>query len=135
MKKLFLLATFGVVILGGYPYVRARAEFERLRARIEPVLSEPQFETTDSIKARILREAEVMGVPLTPEGVQVVIRDTDRKSLGETMLERPGIEVESKLLIVYVRYPVELWGFRRTFAIDIERPFTARAAIVNPNRD
>jgi hypothetical protein len=132
MRKIIYFAIFLVFIYGGYRYTLAYLNFNRLSSRIDQIISEPQAHTIESMKEYILDEAAKLEITLPVEEIDIEIRETDRASLGETLLERPGIDVESKLLSIQFSYQVEICGISRTYTYDIEKAFTSKTFLVNP---
>ncbi len=135
MKKIIYLAIFLLLIYGGYQYVRAYIDFNTLCGRIDFIVSEPKSHSPDSIVKFILAEAAKLEIPLSEEDVEVTIEKTDRASLGEALIERPGIAVESKLLSIRFQYPVEIAGMTKIFTYDIEKVFTSKASLADRYKD
>jgi hypothetical protein len=132
MKKIIYPAIAFLLVYGGYRYVRAYFDFHSLRSQVDLLISEPQFHTESTLRTQILAKATELGIPLSEEDIEVSIGETDRASLGELLIERPGIEVESKLLTVRFRYPVQIVGLTKAFSYEIEKPFTAKTTLVKP---
>ncbi len=135
MKKIFWLAILSILAYGGYRYTRAYLDFVELAGRMDPIISEPQSYSPASMRKFILEEAAKLQIPLSAEDIEISIGETDRESLGETLLERPGISVESKRLEIHFKYPVEILGFTRTFSYDLEKRFTSRASLEVPHME
>ncbi|MFQ5900878.1 MAG: hypothetical protein ACE5IH_04915 [Thermodesulfobacteriota bacterium] len=132
MKKLILLAIIGILLFGGYRYISAVIDFEGFSNRIDLILNEPQSKSVDSMKNAILREAKEREIPLSMEGIAMTIEDTERRSFGERLVERPEIEVESKLLILRLSYAVKIYGISKTFSYNVDKVFTSKASLKLP---
>jgi hypothetical protein len=135
VKKIIYLAIFLLLIYGGYQYVRAYLQFNKLCGRIDLIVSEPQSHSPDSIVRFILAEAAKLEIPLSEEEVEVTIEKTDRASLGQALVERPGIDVESKILAIRFHYPAEIVGITKTFTYDTEKVFTSKASLADRYKD
>jgi len=135
VKKLIYVVICLLLVYGGYQYVQAYLEFNKLSARIDLISSDPKSHTLDSMEQFILTEASKLGIHLAEEDVEISIRETDRASLGQIMVEGEGISVESKLLVIHFSYLVEIYGVKKMFSYDIEKVFTSKASILNPYQD
>jgi hypothetical protein len=135
VKKLIFVVICLLLVYGGYQYVQAYLDFNKLSARIDLIISDPKSHTLDSMEEFILTEAANLGIHIAEEDVEISIRETDRASLGQIMIEREGISVESKLLVIHFSYPVEIYGITKIISYDIEKVFTSKASLLNPYQD
>lgn len=133
MKKIVFLSVFLVLIYGGYKYIQDGIHFEKLSSRIDLIISQPQSYSMKSMKEFVVAEAAKLEIPLSGEDVEITVKDTERRSLGERFIERPGIEVESKLLSIRFNYPVKIYGISRTLSYNMEKVFTSKASMVVPD--
>lgn len=133
MKKIVFLAVFLVLIYGGYRYIQAVIHFERLSSSIDLIISQPQYYSVKSMKDFIVTKAAKLKITLSEEDVEITVRDTDRTSLGERFIKRPGIKVENKLLTIRFNYPVKIYGISRTFYYNINKVFTSKTSMVVPD--
>jgi len=134
MKKTICLAIFLVLVYAGYQYLQASINFSRLSGRIDVIISDPQSFSIDSMREYILAEAAKQEISLASEDIEIAVRNTDKSSLGEKLIERPGIAVESKVLVIHFDYPVRIPGMSKTFSYDVEKVFTAKTSIPDPYR-
>ncbi len=132
MKKIIFFVLLLVLIHGGYRYIQAAINFERLTDRIKLIISDPQSHSVKSMKKFIAAEAAKLGTPLAEEDIQITVTDTERASLAEKLIETPTIQVESKLLTIRFRCPVKIYGFTKVFSYDVEKVFTSKASLVVP---
>ena len=132
MKKIVFFTILTVLLYGGYRYIEAVIHFEKLSNKIDIIISEPQSKSLESMEEALLAEAAKLEIPLSPNDIEITVRDTDKKGLGEIFIARPEIEAESKLLIVSFSYPVKILGIAKYFTYNIEKVFTSKTSLVVP---
>jgi hypothetical protein len=120
------------LLYGGYSYIEAVIRFEKLSNKIDIIISEPQSKSLESMEEALLAVAAKLKIPLSHNDIEITVRDTDKKGLGEIFIARPNIEAESKLLIVSFSYPVKILGIARDFTYNIEKVFTSKTSLVIP---
>ena len=132
MKKIVYSTIFLVLLYGGYSYIEAVIRFEKLSNKIDIIISEPQSKSLESMEEALLAVAAKLEIPLSHNDIEITVRDTDKKGLGEIFIARPKIEAESKLLIVSFSYPVKILGIAKDFTYNIEKVFTSKTSLVIP---
>jgi len=131
MKKILCLAIFVVLLYTGFQYLQAFRQFSNLSSRVDLIVSDPRSYTPETMRKFVVSEASELEIPLSKSDIEIAIKRTDRKSLAQTRVERPGIEMESKLLLIHFHYPVEICGITRTFSYTREKVFTSKASLAN----
>ncbi len=132
MKKIVLFTIFLVLLYGGYSYIEAVISFGKLSNKIDIIISEPQSKSLESMEEALLAEAAKLEIPLSHNEIEITVRDTDKKGIGEIFIARPEIEAESKLLVVSFSYPVKILGIAKDFTYNIEKVFTSKTSLVVP---
>jgi hypothetical protein len=135
MKKIVFFIIFLALLYGGYIYLDAVIRFEKLSNRIDLIISEPQSKSIESLKKAFIREAATLNIPLSHDELEIIVTETEKRAIGEMFVERPGIDAESKLLIVRFSHPIEIFGIRKDLSFREERVFTSHTTLAIPNHE
>ncbi len=132
MKKIVFLIIVLILFYSGYSYIEAVISFGKLSNKIDIIISEPQSKSLESMEEALLAESAKLEIPLSHNDIEITVRDTDKKGIGEIFIARPEIEAESKLLVVSFSYPVKILGIAKDFTYNIEKVFTSKTSLVVP---